>query len=221
MPVIMEGRLGQPLVRYDRFPLTAFYLHRAYDFAKAVSAAPEPGDVADDGRLQKAIAVILWSALALEAGANEFAEDVIPSGDLGDFDHARKGYHSPKGISRTIWKWHVLFKTGPKALIPLADPVLANAETLVQVRHQLSHYKPQDTARKIHYEAKPGVDENGRAWNVMWDFTQKPIRIEPSLLERQVLTDPARHFRATRALFLAWALKNGGDEICFNAAFPE
>lgn len=216
--LLAESRPGHPTVFYQRVPLVGMFLAKAYESA-CVAKGQAPGRDNAKECIETATATILWSALALEGGANEFAENVIPVEKLEDFDQCRKEYVKPKGVSRTTWKWHLLFKLGPKVDMPVSGPLLADAEALMQVRHLLAHYRPQDAARKLYYTLKKEF-RDGKVWQA-WDHTMRPDRVEPSAVEARVIKDPHRHYVSVRALFLEWVLRNGGDATSLSKASPE
>lgn len=221
MGVVMQGGGTQPTVCYQRIKLTGLYLRCA---RKSAQRAVEIADIPEQREecLEHTIQTILWSVLSLEAGVNEFAEDVIAVSDLEDFDQCRKRFHKPKNISKTIWKWHLLFKLGPKQDVPLTDPILHKAEMLVQTRHHLAHYRPQETSRKLHFHPGPAEpQEDGKVFQVMWHAGMVPTTIEPALVEQELLGDkPKQHFLAARDVFLQWELNNGGDGSSLAEAIP-
>lgn len=203
MGVVMQGGGNQPTVSYQRIKLTALYLRCARKSAqRAIEIADIPEQI--DEYLEYSIQTILWSVLSLEAGVNELAEDVIAVSDLGDFDRCRKKFHNAGNVSRTIWKWHLLFKLGPKQDVPLSDPALQKAEMLVQTRHHLAHYRPQETSRKLYFHPGPAEPQkDGKVFQVMWHAGMEPTKIEPSLVEQELLGDkPKQHFLAARDVFL-------------------
>lgn len=212
MPVLIQGGGGKPTVLFERVELTGFYLIRAYHSAKLIPESPdsEAGHIA---RLENSILTVMWSTLALEAGANSIAEDMIPTTDFKDFDKCRKKFNKVPGISSVVWKWHLLFKHGPKLDLPLDAPVLANAEKLVQLRHRLTHYSAQEASRKYYYDSpKPQVGPDGRMMMVsLWSADTPPTKVEPSLIESALSDNPAQHYMVARQLFLVWELTNGRD----------
>jgi hypothetical protein len=173
-------------------------------------------------RLELSIMTILWATLALEAGATETAEDIISASDLTIFDQCRKQYKKPDKISKTVWKWHWLFKAGPKVEIPPTDPFFVAAEELIQLRHLLTHYKPQNTARKLYYQPTPPVlKEDGYSHSTAWSVDMHPTRVEPSLVESLLNQSASKHYMAAREVFFQWELKNGRDETEIDKAFPK
>lgn len=212
MPVVMEGRGNGPTVRYERIQLTGLYLRGARRSAASALAITETSDRLD-ARLELAILAVIWSTLALEAAANQLAEDVFSGATLTDFDRCRKSFRKPKNVSATVWKWHKLFTEGPKVAVALSDCVLVAAERLVQTRHMLCHYRPQDTSQKIFYEPPPPVKTaDGMYYREMWSAEMTPAKVEPALVERELLGDkPGEHFRAAWDVFHEWELAYGGD----------
>lgn len=222
MGLIMKGGGNQPTILYERVPLTVFYLNCAYKAAKsALVALDKPKQI--EQQIEERVLTILWSTLALEAGANEFIENLISDDkEIKDFDLCRNKYKRPAAISRTIWKWKLLFKLGCHAEITLSEPFLVDAEKLVQTRHLLSHYKPQDTSRKFYYNPNPPIKTvSGGYFGVMWYATTVLDKVEPSSIEKTVLNQsPNNFFMAARSVFLEWELKNGRDGSDLNKAIP-
>jgi hypothetical protein len=221
MPVIFESGSDGPTIRYQSVPLTGLYLRSARKSAVAALATAERPDSLEQ-RIEFAILAVLWSTLALEAGANERAEDVFPPSNLDDFDRCRKSFRKPANVSRTIWKWHKLFADGPKVTIPLSEPLLVAAEALVQTRHRLSHYQPQRASRKIHYQPPPPIKmPDGAYHGVIWSAEMPPVKVEPSLVESELLGDkPKEHFLAAWRVFRQWEVSNGRDGANFENAVP-
>ncbi len=212
MPLILEGRGDGPTIVYQRIPLTGMYLRSARKFAVSALEITETSDRLEE-RIEHAILVVIFSTLALEAAANQFAEDIYSGTTLADFDRLRKSFRKPRDISSTVWKWHKLFADGPKVTMALSDPLLTGTEHLVKTRHMLSHYRPQDTSRKIYYDPSPVVKTvDGMYYREMWNVGMTPSKVESSLIERELLGDkPGEHFRAAWDVFHAWELANGGN----------
>ncbi len=208
-------------MRFQRVSLTGFYLNCARKSAEtALGISDEKEQI--EKRLELSIMTILWATLALETGANEAAEDIISSTDLTIFDHCRKQYKKPDKLSKTVWKWHWLFKAGPKVEIPPSAPLFVAAEELVQLRHNLTHYKPQDTARKVYFEPTPPVLKEDGFWHsTVWSVDMKPSKIEPSLVEAAVLhQSAAKYYMAAREVFVQWGLKYGREASEIEKALP-
>lgn len=221
MGIMIQSGGGKLTVHYQRVSLTGFYLNCA---RKSAAAALEVGDDREqiEKRLELSIMTILWATLALESGANENAENLISDADLTAFDNCRKHYKKPNKLSKTVWKWYWLFKVGPKVEMPPSDPLFVAAEELIQLRHNLTHYKPQDTARKVYYEPPPPVHkEDGFTYITVFSPDMKPSKIEPSLVETAVLRQPAaKHYMAAREIFVQWELKNSRETGKIENAFP-
>ena len=177
MGTIMQSGGGKPTVLFQPVSLTGFYLGRA---RKSAESALEISDATEqiDQRVELAILTILWATLALESGSNEQAENILPVAHLKNFDQCTKQYKKQDKLSKTIWKWHWLFKLGPKVEMPLTDPFFVAAEELIQLRHLLTHYKPQNTARKSYYQPTPPVlKEDGYDYSTAWSVDMRPIRV--------------------------------------------
>jgi hypothetical protein len=212
MPIIIEGRGDGPTVWLERVSLAGLYLRSARRNAiAALEIAQANGPIEE--RIELAILAVIWSTLALEAAANEIGEDVFTGAALVSFGMGRKPFQKPKGVSMIVWKWQKLFEAGPKLAVTLSNPVMAAAERLVQTRHLLTHYRPQDTARKVHYEPPPVTKTaEGMYYREVWSAEMAPSRIEPSLVEQELLGDKAaEHYRAAWDVLHKWEVAQGGD----------
>lgn len=221
MGVVMQGGGGKPTIWFQRVSLTGQYLRYSVKAAQCAITIPDSTEHIDE-RFEQTVLTILWAALALESGANEFAEDIIPAGDLDHFDRCTKTYQKPKSISQTLWKWICLFKYGPKIQIPLTETFIVEAESLIQLRHQLVHYKPQESARKVYYDVQPPQRQaDGTYHGVMWDAAMVPSKVEPSLVESTLFKKSAsKYYMTAREVFRQWELKNGRDVSELEKAFP-
>ena len=222
MSVIFECKGNEPMVWYKRIQMTGLYLQSARKSAASALAITDDSERLEE-RIELAILAVIWSTLALEAGANQIAEDVFSNDNLGDFDFCRKAFQKPPkvNVSRTVWKWHKLFAEGPKVAIPLSDPLLIAAEGLMQARHLLSHYRPQHTSQKIYYQ--PGPYEKGPdgMYHREWNAKMTPIKVEPSLVEKELLADkPREHFLAAWNIFRKWELSYGTEGSNLEKAVP-
>ena len=221
MSIIMQGGGGKPTVHFQRVSLTGFYLRCARKSAETAFGIGDEKEQAER-RLEVSIMTILWATLALEAGANENVENLIPESDLSAFDFCQKQYKKPDKLSKIVWKWHWLFKAGPKVEIPVTDPLFVAAEELVQLRHNITHYKPQDTARRVYFEPTPPVlKEDGFYHRTDWSGDMKPSKVEPSLVEAAVLRQSAaKYYMAARAVFMRWGIEYGRELSEMEKALP-
>jgi len=221
MPVVMQSQGDGPTIQYRRIHLTGLYLQSARKAAVASLAISTTTENLDE-RVELGILVVMWSVLALEAGANQFAEDVFAKYNLNDFDHCKKEFQKPARISKTIWKWLKLFAEGPKTMINLSDSLFVDAERVIQLRHRLSHYRPQDTSQKVYYQPTAPIKQpDGRFYREMWNADMKPTKVEPSLVESELVANKSReNFIAVRNMFARWELAYGRDVSEFNKTIP-
>lgn len=211
MPIIMKYVGGGPTIRYNPVQLTGLYLRCARKSAVAALAVADGAERTEE-RIELAILTVIWATLALEAGAHELAEGLFSPENVDDFCRCRKSFQVPKGVSRTVWKWHKLFAVGPKVDIALSDPVLTATECLVKARNGLSHYRLQDASQKVYFQPSPPV---------IWSAFMKPTKVEPSLVERELLGEkPREHFLAAWTVFYRWELASGRDVAEFENAVP-
>lgn len=221
MAILMQGKGDGPTIHFRRIQLTGLYLKSARK-AAAASLALSPTDDNIDDRIELGILTVMWSTLALEAGANQFAEDVFPIHKANDFDKCKKEFHKPPQISRVIWKWKHLFSEGPKKPIDLSEPIFIDAERLIQLRHRLSHYQPQDASQKLYYQpTEPVKQPDGSFSREMWNASMRPFKIEPSLIEQELVANKSReNFHAARNMFTLWERAYSRDEKALDVAIP-
>lgn len=221
MSIVMQGKGDGPTIHFRRIQLTGLYLKSARKAAVA-SLALSSTDENIDERVELGILVVIWSALALEAGANQFAEDVFANRNLDDFDKCKKEFHKPAKISNVAWKWHKLFVEGPKKPMELSDPVIVAVERLMQLRHRLSHYRPQDASQKLYFQPSTPIKQpDGMIYREMWNANMKPYTIEPSLVEKELVANKSReNFLAARNTFSSWEAAYGRGAAELDKAIP-
>lgn len=207
--------------RYIPVPLGGWYLVQAARHARraqqSIPKTPASRKRAQEAIFESSFLTVLYSALALEAGANQVAEDVFPDADLPDFEFCRNKFAvSPVGsVTRCIWKWKLLFESKGVA-ISAGDEPLAAAEALIHARHKFEHYKPTAFAMKAVFErrATPGVI-------ILFSDREKPTRIEPSVVQQELAPSKSRlHYLAARAVFARWGKVVGWNPAELDAAAP-
>ena len=178
MPVIYEAKVdGSNAVSYYHISLIRFYLDQAYEYA--IKSKEEH----KDGRLlASSIIAIMFSAMALEAFANEMSEDLIPEEELNDFIRLRKAYKQKDQESSLAAKLRILFER--KHNHTLEETLLSDIEKLVSLRNNLVHYKLSELAAKyIMPPVKQTILSNGRVMTTL-DFMAQPERIEPPFIQQ-------------------------------------
>ncbi len=146
---------------------------------------------------------LVYSAMSVEAYANEIAEELIPYKDLSDFDFCRGDYEPPKKfgrVSRPAWKWKLLFERVGRP-IDLSDPLLIGVERVANDRNSLVHYQMSKSATTIVH--KPPREENGM-W-VMWEAGAEPERVVESRVPKLLQAESAAGAeRAIEDLLTGW-----------------
>ncbi|WP_022957171.1 hypothetical protein [Spongiibacter tropicus] len=177
MPTIFEAKIdGSNAIRYFHFSLVEFYLEQAYVNSTQAKEDQEPNHL-----LASSIMGIMFSAMALEAFANEISEEIIPKEDLKSFIHLRKGYKKLQGESSVLAKLRILFKE--KFNHDLDSDAKSGLEKLTSLRNNLVHYKLSDLAGKYIMPPVGNMDVGGGQKMLTIDFMQKPERVEPPFIQ--------------------------------------
>lgn len=178
MPTVYEAKIdGSNAVRYFHFSLIRFYLDQAYE-----SAIKSKEDDKSGRLLASSVIAIMFSAMALEAFANEISEDLIPKEELNDFTRLRKAYKQKEQESSLAAKLRILFEL--KHNHSLGAELLYDAEKLVSLRNNLVHYKLSELAGKyIMPPAKKTKLSNGEFMTTL-DLTMMPERIVPPFIQQ-------------------------------------
>lgn len=210
----ITGGYGKETVVSERVDLAGFHLRRAYNNALWLKNNPNPAE--PDDFLERSILAVLWSVLALEAGANHIGEDHIATDEYEDFERCRKKFQPPAKVSTVIWKWHWLFKLAAQKEIAPTDPLFSEVERLVKLRHRLSHYAGPDTwSRHYFAPAAPKGD-----YFLLFNAEDAPVRAEPALIDVFFSAAPPSHYMAARQLLLEWHMATGSDGKELTERFP-
>lgn len=197
MPTIFRGRLnGDPAQRIHYFPLAGFYCASAYQYAISAKEKLDPNDIVRD-----VVVSITFSAMAIEALANETAECVLGNG-FEDFVKRRGIYAKKNSGSEILHKHKVLLahRGHQEVAVELADRV----ERLVSVRNSLVHYKLGESARKSVIRAMTEVEEGDAALRWSVNFLSKPESVEPGLVDRLSPRLAAECYNTAYDLFCFW-----------------
>ncbi|MDO9204119.1 hypothetical protein [Methylotenera sp.] len=203
MPTVYEAKIdGSNAVRYFHFSLIRFYLDQAYEHAIKSKEDDKEGRL-----LASSVIAIMFSAMALEAFANEISEDLIPKEELNDFVRLRKAYKQIEQESSLAAKLRILFERRHNH--SLGETQLNDIENLVSLRNNLVHYKLSELAgRYIMPPAKQTNLGNGQFMTTL-DFTLMPVRIEPPFIQ-QVSGDAAVNcFNIALLIINAWGNLSG------------
>jgi hypothetical protein len=220
MPTIFSAKLdGTESVRYEHVSLVVFYLRQSR--ARATAAASMPRS---EEQFAEALLAIILAALCLEAFANELGENILDSGELEDFLRCRRKYQKPDGRGSVAWKLSVVFEKKWGHILSGDSELLNEIESLFGMRNALVHYKLGESAAKA-YLPPAQIISNPETGEVMtvFDFVQRPTRIEEPLISRVNAGAAARAYNtALRALKL-WNEKAGapGDALSPHEELPE
>ena len=214
--------------RYLRAPLAGWYLKRAHHYAVS-SQKEESRDSSSEHEhaFEQAFLAIVYSALALEAFANQIAEDIVPEEKLEAFIWTRKPFARHKRLSAPASKWvHLLGLVGRKTAHN--ERHIRNADQVVRARNAFVHYEPRESSAKIITDVEPLLESEkvGEEMkidiNVYMPFTAvQGSKLVPSLVEKEI--DPARakdHYSAVREMLLFWHQVQNSDTDSLEQAFP-
>lgn len=175
MPIVFEAKMdGSESVRYFHIHMSGLYLGISRRNAEAASLDND----ADDA-LRKTVIAITFAAMALEAFANETAEDVIPQADLGAFAQLR-GRFATKGKGSRVLA-HLLLLAQEKQFPEPEESLRSAIATIFELRNSLVHYKLSEMAGKV-FLPPPRRSPDGSMLSI--SFIEKPTRIEPPFLQR-------------------------------------
>lgn len=178
MPTVFTASLNDGLVvRHIHFSLVAHYL----DIAQ-LHADPACQGLTIAHSLSRAIVAITFSAMSLEAFANEAAEDVFSESDLKAFIGLTGRFRKAKNVTGIGHKIATIFSE--KGFPSLPDELLADIDDVVGLRNSLVHYKLSDTAARLIFP--PAKSINAQDGSTMWciDLEQAPDRIEAPFLSK-------------------------------------
>lgn len=202
MPVLFESKLdGSNAIRYFHYSLIRLYLDQAHEHALKA----RDGD--RDHLLASSIITIMFSAMSLEAFANEISEDLIPNEEVNDFVRLRKAYKQKEQESSLVAKLRILFERKHKEA--LSAEQINNIEALVTLRNNLVHYKLSELAGKYILPPPKQTRLGDNLSMVTLDFTQTPERVEPPFIN--LVNDGAalRSFNTALNIINTWGRLSG------------
>lgn len=201
MPTVFSAKLdGSLAVRYHHVSLITFYLRQARSRALASASLP-PGEE----KFSEALLAIICAALCLEAFVNEMAETILPDAELKDFLMLRKVFRKPENLGSVSWKITTLFQRQWGQRLEPDDALLRAVEALFDLRNALVHYKFGESAAKSYLPppAQLASEETGGVMTV-FDFVQRPIRVEEALVNRVHPHSAARAYNTALRVLSAW-----------------
>lgn len=203
MPIIFEAKMdGSNAVRYFHFSLIRFYLDQAYEHA--IKSKVEHEEMLLSA---SSIIGIMFSAMALEAFANEQSEDVIPKEEINDFVRLRKAYKQKERETSLTAKLRILFEC--KYSHSLGEEHRNGIEELVSLRNNLVHYKFSELAGKhILPPAKQTKLDNGQTVTTI-NFMEQPELVEPPFILRVGGDAAANCFNIALSVINSWGSLSG------------
>lgn len=150
---------------------------------------------------EHAVLALIYSAMAIEAYANQMAEELIPFAELSDFGFCQGRFKPEVGrVSTPAWKWKLLFDQIGHP-IDMADPLLKGVARVAADRNSLVHYQLSRSATTIVH--KPPREESGMF--IMWEAGAEPANVldsrVPSLFRAESATKAER---ALEDLLAGW-----------------
>ena len=213
MPTVLRANPKDELsIEYQRIQLTQYFMDWSYKYA-GIARKSLDSSLVDE--MEGSITSIMYSALFVESFINQLAEEFIDSEEMLTFDRCKKRYKNDSELSNTAWKLYLILTAQNEESISIDDELLVRINSIIQTRHKLVHYKPEEASRKIHRKAPSSVGM------FTIDFMSQPIKVEPSLLEKEVCCSKAiDHYMACRDLSLFWCKLIGQDVGDFSR-YPE
>ncbi|NOZ84281.1 MAG: hypothetical protein GXP60_05685 [Epsilonproteobacteria bacterium] len=208
MPVIFETKLdGSSGTRYFHISLVRFYLDQAY---KNAEGAKTEGD--ENNYLAFCISGIMFSAMSLEAFANEVSEDIVPKEEINDFIHLRKRYRKNKGESSVSAKYRILFKM--KHDHDLESDIEDKIGELISLRNNLVHYKITELSGKYIMPSVTNIQCSDGMIVSSIDFMVQPERVEPPFIQKINSESVVTSFNTALSVIKKWgALLGEPDSV--------
>lgn len=196
--IIVRFGGGQPTKYTEARALSDFYLHFAYQHA----SAKEPTEFTD--RFFQVISTILFSTLALEAGANELIETHLSTEERRKFDELFRT--KQKQDSKIMWKWYCLFQSKLNHdYYSIKREIFEDINTLASLRNSLTHYKLEENARKSYFSPQKlqKMEDDGYTIPIV-NGGMNPDKVEEDIFERLFSRNPATYYTWARNIFVEW-----------------
>lgn len=202
MPIVFSARLdGSEATRYEYFPLAGLYLRISQEHAvSALASSSDPPQT-----LRHIVIAIAFSAMSVEALANELAADIIDKADLEDFDWVRSPFdkRTAPGKSPVTKKLAILL--AKKNHPPLTASMLESMDALVDARNKLVHYKLVNAATRAQLPpAQVALDTGSESGSWTFDLRSEPVSVHPGLVPRLGAQDAADAYNSAYDFFLHW-----------------
>lgn len=186
---------GQAVVSSSVRPLSDIYLHFAYKPASSLIAE------SDIDKFYRAVSVILFSALALEAGANEILGlNHLSLTEKALYENLRVT-NKVKFESMATLKWYLLFQAQTGGKLSSEDPNFKGIDSLFRLRNALAHFNVERSATKAVLPPQPPViGEDGVKRQAIGS-----VAFTPGALFEEILSNsPAIYYGWARNVFVKW-----------------
>lgn len=186
---------GQAVVSSSVRPLSDIYLYFAYRQASSVIAE------SDIDKFYRAVSVILFSALALEAGANEILDlDHLSVPEKASYESLRVT-NKVKFVSTATLKWYLLFQARDSGKLSTEDASFKEIDSLFRLRNALAHFNVEKSASKAILPPQPPVvGDDGVIRQVI-----ASVSFTPGDLFEEILNNPPKlYYGWARSVFVKW-----------------
>jgi hypothetical protein len=201
MQTIYETNDSGEHIRYVHHSLVVFYLEQANN--NALQAREEQ---IEGVMLSSSLICILFSAIALEAALNEFAEKVLEGSELEDFEFCKRSFKKEKRRSALRCKLNSLLKR--KFAIELPDALGVEIDNLSELRNALVHYKLSKYATKLRVHVPNPV-----AGLTVIDFAAPTEVIEQPIVKKITAEAAVASYNAVFKALHFWGSKEGVEDI--------
>lgn len=199
MPTIYETNEAGEHIRYAHHSLVVFYLEQAN--SNALQAKEEQ---VEGVMLSSSLVCLLFSAIALEAALNEFAEKVLDESELNDFEFNRQGFRKKKGQSSQRFKLDYLLQRQFNVSLP--EPIGIEIDKLSDLRNSMVHYKLSKYATKL----KVNVPKAPKGLMVV-DFTAPTEVIDDPLVAKITAGAAIAGYNVVLKALNFWGLQEGNE----------
>lgn len=201
MLTIYETNESGEHFRYVHHSLVGLYLEQA-----SINAEQAREKQVEGVMLSSSVVSILFSAIALEAALNEFAEKALDKSELDDFEYSNGAFKKEKGHSVLRSKMNRLLRRQFDLDLPAG--IGSDIDTLTELRNALVHYKMRKYATKL----KVNIPEMPAGMMVV-DFTAPTEVIEEPLVTKITAHAAIAAYNAVLLAINYWGNLDGGANI--------
>lgn len=207
MPTVYQSKMdGSEAVRYFHVNLTGLYLGISRRNIEAALTAAE----SDDG-LRGSVVGITFAVMALEAFANELAEDVIPEKERKEFERLDGRFKSAARIPKALLRYTRLLEE--KGFGPLPDALASALSGAIALRNKLVHYRLHDTAGKAYYPTPRRTPTRDGGGMISINFMERPTHFEAPFVSEVTPTASAKSYNAALDVIAYWFAKEGRPDL--------